>query len=236
MYCTQCGSANQEGAKFCIKCGSKIGGQTKQNSTQQPQVQYRVSNRNRKIGILWLVLPVGVLIFTLLAWAVVNFIVKSGDGSSETVFNIVTFFLGLLGLFAVLGSIAGIPIGIVYLNKRTPLENVQLDPRSGMGARSEVPDDLRRWNWGAAGLTWIWGISNSSWLTLLAFVPYLNFIWWIICGVKGNEWAWRNQPWESIEEFKRVQKKWSHWGIAIFVLYGVFILLGIIISATANNY
>lgn len=69
--------------------------------------------------------------------------------------------------------------------------------------------DLKKWNWGAFWLTWIWGIGNKCWLTFWAFIPYFNIIWMFVCGFKGNEWAWENKNWASVEEFQRVQKKWA---------------------------
>jgi hypothetical protein len=46
-----------------------------------------------------------------------------------------------------------------------------------------------------------------------------------ILGFKGNEWAWKNKKWESIEEFKRVQKLWIKWAL---ISYGIFIIFMII--------
>jgi hypothetical protein len=48
----------------------------------------------------------------------------------------------------------------------------------------------------------------------------------IILGMKGNEWAWRACPWESVERFVSSQKKWKPWGIVFFVL----MILGLISS------
>ncbi len=62
--------------------------------------------------------------------------------------------------------------------------------------------------------------------TLLAlvagFVPFiggliaLGLIIWF--GIKGNEWAWQNKKWDSVEHFHSVQKTWATWGIVLFVL------------------
>lgn len=81
-----------------------------------------------------------------------------------------------------------------------------------------VPEEIKVWNWGAAGLTWIWGLSFGVWISLLTFVPIVNWFWWIVLGIKGNEWAWRKGNYKSVEEFKVKQAKWRPWGIAIFVL------------------
>lgn len=40
----------------------------------------------------------------------------------------------------------------------------------------------------------------------------------IVLGIKGNEWAWRNNKWESVEQFISSQNKWKPWGIIFFIL------------------
>jgi len=81
-----------------------------------------------------------------------------------------------------------------------------------------VPSEVQRWNWGAFFLTWIWGIGNNVWLAFLSFIPGVGFIMAIILGIKGSEWAWKAKKYDSVEEFKRVQRKWSIWGLIIFIL------------------
>jgi hypothetical protein len=95
---------------------------------------------------------------------------------------------------------------------------INYDERSGKGVASEMPKEIKGWNWGAAGLGWVWGIFNNTWLAFLEFIPYLGIAWWIVLGIKGSEWAWQNKKWESVEQFKRYQKKWNNWGIIFFVI------------------
>ncbi len=97
-----------------------------------------------------------------------------------------------------------------------------MDNTSGQGALATVPEEIKKWNWGAFFLSWIWGIGNKTYIALLCLIPYVGFVMAIVLGVKGNEWAWRNKQWESIEQFQRVQKKWAIWAV-VFVL-GVIIL------------
>ncbi|WP_018248808.1 cytochrome c oxidase assembly factor Coa1 family protein [Orenia marismortui] len=78
-----------------------------------------------------------------------------------------------------------------------------------------VPKDIKKWNWGAFFLSFIWGIAHRVYFSLLFFVPLLGFIVPFILGFKGNEWAWKKEDWESVEEFRRSQKKWSRAGIAV---------------------
>jgi hypothetical protein len=82
----------------------------------------------------------------------------------------------------------------------------------------EIPDEIKGWNWGAFGVTFIWGIAHRRWIVFLMVIPFVNLIVRIIAGMKGNEWAWKSNKWQSIEEFKSVQNKWKSWGIAIMVL------------------
>lgn len=101
---------------------------------------------------------------------------------------------------------------------------------------STLPPDLNKFNWGAGLLTWIWGIGNKSYIALWGLVPdILSFcmpdnedtliltglmnigllIWF---GKKGNEWAWQNKTWKSVEHFKEVQNKWLIAGIIFTIL------------------
>jgi hypothetical protein len=97
-----------------------------------------------------------------------------------------------------------------------------VDPRSGNGETSTVPPEVKGWSWGAAGLTWIWGIRFKVWLAFLTFAGPLAYIWWIVLGVKGREWAWQHNHWASIEQFKQAQKTWDRWGLWLFILSFLF--------------
>ncbi|MCH9814543.1 MAG: cytochrome c oxidase assembly factor 1 family protein [Epsilonproteobacteria bacterium] len=96
---------------------------------------------------------------------------------------------------------------------------------SGMGKKSITPEEIKGWNWGAFLLNWIWGIGNSTYIALLMFIPFVNLVMLFILGTKGNEWAWQNRTWRSIEHFKSTQKKWRNAGlILIFVIIPVFLI------------
>ena len=100
---------------------------------------------------------------------------------------------------------------------------------SGEGSKSMVPKEIQGWNWGAFAFSWIWGLCNNAWLALIALVPAISLIMSIISGAKGNEWAWQNKKWESIEAFQKTQRKWSSWGIALLIVWLVLCLLPIIL-------
>ena len=107
---------------------------------------------------------------------------------------------------------------------------------SGQGPNTPVPDIVaRNFNWGAFLLSWIWGLGNKTYITLIIFatilVAWIPIVGWLISlglciwfGTKGNEWAWQNKRFESIEHFHEYQKKWA---IAGTVLYLVSIIIGI---------
>lgn len=96
---------------------------------------------------------------------------------------------------------------------------------SGQGSNAQVPEEIKRWNWGAFLLSWIWGIAHGVWLSLLALVPYAGLIMAIILGIKGNEWAWQAQHYNSIEEFKEREHRWSVAGFIVFIVMIVMIIL-----------
>ena len=90
---------------------------------------------------------------------------------------------------------------------------------SGQGERSIVPPEIaNKWNWGAFGLGWIWGVANNTWLALLTLIPFAGLVMAVVLGMKGNEWAWKNKRWESLEHFQQVQDKWKISGILFFLL------------------
>lgn len=83
---------------------------------------------------------------------------------------------------------------------------------------SEEPQqpDLSKWNWGAFFLPGLWGLFNGCWwLLLLQMIP-VPFVIYIIAGLKGNEWAWKNKEWNSVEDFENTQDSWSKVGLILF--------------------
>ena len=82
---------------------------------------------------------------------------------------------------------------------------------------TEIPPELDRWNWGAFLLNWIWGIGNNTFIALLTLVPGVGFIMMFVLGAKGSGWAWRNGRWDSVEHFKRVQRRWAIWGVVLYL-------------------
>ena len=102
-----------------------------------------------------------------------------------------------------------------------------------------VPDQIRKWNWGAFSLNVIWGICNKTYLPLLCLVPFVNIVMVFICGIYGNEWAWKNGCYKSVDEFSRVQKTWNRVGLVFFFIVLeliLFALLALLLSWISSKF
>ena len=58
-----------------------------------------------------------------------------------------------------------------------------------------------------------------------------QFAFAIFMGFKGNQWAWQNRRWDSVEDFKACQRIWGWWALGWFIMgvvlmTVVFALLG----------
>lgn len=140
------------------------------------------------------------------------------------VFKFVRIVLGCVSVLGMLGIIAGIPLGIWYLSKDEDIPGVVYDERSGHGTASVVPPELRRWSWGAAGLTWIWGARHRVWIALVALVPGISIFIMILLGLRGNEYAWRAKKYESVDDLLHQEEVWKLWGIVFFIFHVLGIL------------
>jgi len=91
-----------------------------------------------------------------------------------------------------------------------------------------VPDEIKGWNWGAFLMPWLWPLTNHVWIGLSSWVPSASWVMIvaIALGGKGNEWAWKSRRWQSIEQFKMHQRRWT--------IAGIFIWLPMILSILAE--
>lgn len=200
------------------------------------------NRRNKWIGLFLLITPFVGLFLVLAAFAVASFVGASrsmGDtrysaenfaaGSSTdlstAVGSIINVVLGLLGIFFVVWLIIGVPLGILYLCKKVIVEGEEYDTRSGNGDASIVPPEVKRWSWGAFGLSIFWGLYHRVWFSLLGLIPLVGIGVMIYLGIKGNELAWRRNRWKSVEDFHRSQLKWGIAGVIVFVITTILPLL-----------
>ena len=102
-------------------------------------------------------------------------------------------------------------------------------------SNNETPQNIKQWNWGAFWLSWIWGIGNKSFKTFFALIPYFGFIWMFVCGAKGNQWAWENKQWASIEDYNNTQRKWAVIGNSLAVLSLILVVTLFIFAQNISN-
>ena len=81
-----------------------------------------------------------------------------------------------------------------------------------------VPYMATKWNWGAAFAILQFAIFNKAWLCLLSLIPVLNMFWWVICGLKGAQWAWESGLYNSPDSFNTSMKNWNRVGIVTLVI------------------
>ena len=105
----------------------------------------------------------------------------------------------------------------------SPAEN-----NSGQGKGTAVPVEIQGWNWGAFLLNWIWGLGNGTYIALLALIPMVNVVMAFVLGAKGTEWAWQNKRWDSIESFRRIQRKWLYAGLIVFGICMIIMIISMV--------
>jgi len=152
-------------------------------------------------------------------------------------FAIFTFIILLLGIPAsfsqdILLSLFRI-IGLTIL--------ISLACIQGKVTGSLPKSQVAKFNWGAFIGTWIWGLFNKSYVALLA-LP-LSFTmgalpFFIVCGLKGNEWAYEKKKDKDIAKFhagQRVQA--AVWAVVIPILSMILFTIGsVYIYKLANSY
>lgn len=115
------------------------------------------------------------------------------------------------------------------------------------GTTSSKPkDEVIRFNWGAFLGTWIWGLFNKAPITLFMiplFFTTASFPFALLCGIKGNEWAYKNKKEDvDLEKFHRGQKNQAIiWTIFIPIVYiilfiSIFFTLGMVLGSYAKTH
>ena len=100
---------------------------------------------------------------------------------------------------------------------------------------TDIPSELKDFNWAAFLLTFIWGFKYNAWITFLAipliiFQMPLGFNWFLLailqlyCGFKGNEWAYKKNYWMKSKDFRISQMKWAVFALAIYILIPLIII------------
>ena len=109
---------------------------------------------------------------------------------------------------------------------------------SGQGPTAVVPAEVQGLNWGAFFWNWIWAIFNNAGVVWILVGLFFSPIASIYLLIKGNELAWQNKQWESVEAFKSTQRKWAIAGLVVFgisiVLSCLIILFSVVLAAGSN--
>lgn len=209
------------------------------NTTQRPSspgpaiprvVERPPANRRNTLVFFYFAGPTLGIILSVIAFAVVSFLVNSGaiqqGGTGQTLANTLIFILGALSVSALP---IGIILGIIDLSKR---KRTIPATHSSASAAEMTLEASRGWNWGAFWLTWIWGVANGVPKSLWVWVPLWGFVYAFILGAKGNQWAWESGQWDSVEEFRSSQRKWAIWGL---VVVGVIFVLYVLAAAAGSG-
>lgn len=231
MNCQNCGNVLSEGAKFCTTCGKPATASHDSQPIQATPISpveaerlYKKYGRLRWIAALG---PITVVFLIVSIWGALNFLNELSQSSGSL--KVITDIFGLIIPIIIALAVLAIPIGIIlafrYNNKRNQITLVNYDQRSGQGYNSVVPDEIRKWNWGAFGLTFFWGLRFGVVSALLCLIPFVGLVWAFVLGAKGSEWAWRNNKWRSVEDFKKSRRRWNIAGIIALL---IIIPLGII--------
>lgn len=91
------------------------------------------------------------------------------------------------------------------------------------------PQELKGFNWGAFALPLFWGISNKVYLALICLIPYIGIIVNIYFGIFGNSYAWKGGRFKTAKECMECQKVWNKWGLTIFIVYMIIIILAVLL-------
>jgi len=106
-----------------------------------------------------------------------------------------------------------------------PTASTFVDPDDNL-----LPSELQGgFNIGAFVLTWIWGLNHKQPVTLIGlalnllvlipgvgcFASIFQLAFMILCGLKGNQWAWESDRFRTPEECLAVQKVWQWWGMGV---------------------
>ena len=82
-------------------------------------------------------------------------------------------------------------------------------------------------------LNFVWGLGMNIPWTWLHLVPFVGWVMPLVMWIRGNEWAWRYRHWDSVEHFRRVQRKWEIVGIIFVVLS---LIVSILLAASLERY
>lgn len=104
---------------------------------------------------------------------------------------------------------------------------------TGQKPKSEVI----KFNWGAFFGTWIWGLFNRTLVTAFMLPLMLTSGWFpfmLICGLKGNEWAYKNKNYDNPEQLHKSQSNQAViWAVLTPILFVAGFVVCLLLSSVA---
>lgn len=237
MYCKNCGNQISLEDKFCNNCGQASNQESFHNNTEVDRPRDESDKTKQKLKFrkyFFFLAPFIILFLTIALWGLVSVVRNTiGADSLSTFSSILNILIPIVIAASVIFIPVGIFIGMRYHRKLQALTRDDVyDERSGQGENSIVPQEIKKgWSWGAMFLNWIWGASHGVWSAFLVFIPIFNIFYIFVLGYKGREWAWKKNKYKSIEEFNKIQRRWSIAAVIIFLLGIIFAIL----SASLNS-
>jgi hypothetical protein len=126
MFCQHCGSALDEGARFCKSCGNAVPGPANTPQFIVPDPVQVLSNHVRVLGILWLVYSIFHIVMA--AWTLAfshYFLPAMQDAFSHSnipfpfpIFRFMHVFYALTAIYGVATGILGIFAGAALLQRK----------------------------------------------------------------------------------------------------------------------
>lgn len=161
--------------------------------------------KNKKIGIIILVLPLAVIVLALLGSFAAGFFDVDRD-----MFSAIAAILGIGGL--VLFALT-FPIGIFFLNRKKYNIDVYKD------LQEDQKKFITGWSWSACFTVWLWAAANKMWVEMvLGWVPFVNTYIWAKLSFDGRKYAWEKQKKMGFEKFRSRQKRIAWIVITIAIL------------------
>ena len=199
----------------------------------KPEIMQAFSGSPRPIWISLMMVALGIVNSVLLFPSVVR---RIRDILGEEDDNKISVISAVL---TVIMFIVYTPIGTTFWGSwLTLFVMVSLLFWQGRISGEKPKSEIVKFNWGAFWGTWIWGLLNKSFITLW-MLPLLFTAGWfpfmLICGFRGNEWAYEknSDKYENVEKFHKTQFKQSV--ILFLVVPIVFVAMMIGISAIMSH-
>lgn len=157
-----------------------------------------------------------------------NFVKRFADitGEVNTMFTYILFFSVFLVLHIAIAYEA-LKIGSYFMCYAQLVLIILFASIKGKITGQNYNTDTAKFNWGAFWGTFIWGYMNkvSAKKTLWAIpafftgtLPYFA----VICGIKGNKWAYEARDWQGMDDFHKSQARqgliWSLFAPAFWII------------------